>query len=145
MNVREVSRAAVLMACGFVLGCLFSQSILDYRGKNWNNYKLQSKVHKYAVKRGELSRSNENFKLQWLRSSSNQSGISQQSVSTQRALREHSVSTQWALSEHSESIQSEIRELSKCTQRSEHQNKSQNSRSLKYYVLFQMEENQYNL
>lgn len=31
MNVREFSRAAVLIACGFVLGCLFSQSIIDYR------------------------------------------------------------------------------------------------------------------
>ena len=37
----------------------------------------------------------------WLRSSSNQSGISQQSVSTQRALREHS-----DVREHSESNQS---------------------------------------
>ena len=50
----------------------------------------------------------------WLKSSSNQSGISKQSVSTQRA----------------------FRELSESTQRSEHQNKSQYSRSLKYCVLF---------
>ena len=42
----------------------------------------------------------------WLRSSSNQSGISQHSVSTQRALSEHSESTQREIREHSESNQS---------------------------------------
>ena len=67
----------------------------------------------------------------WLKFSSNQSGISQQSVSTQRALREHLESTQRALGEISERYQRAIRE------NSEHQNKSQYSRSLKYCVLFQ--------
>ena len=32
MNVLDFSRAGVLMACGFVLGRLFSQSIINYRG-----------------------------------------------------------------------------------------------------------------
>ena len=46
----------------------------------------------------------------WLKPSSNQSGISQQSESTQRTLREHSKSTHGALIEHSGGNQIEIKE-----------------------------------
>ena len=33
MNVREISRTAIIVAIGFFFGCLFSQSLIYYNGK----------------------------------------------------------------------------------------------------------------